>query len=473
MHLHRPMRRFMTAPLSHRILFFLLLGSTLLPFCKTSQATTDAPKPPEQYGQTEEVPFVSTLTIPISIGVDELVRSLNKKMSGALYEDYSYTDNDNDGLMLNAWKSQELTLRFSGNTLKYRVPIKLWMKKKLPLGEAEAEANIALGMKTTYRLNEDWSLSTQTEVEFHEWISKPVLKTGLGDINIEPIANVALNRSKKMLTQSIDDYITQQLSLKPFLQEAWTAIQEPVLLSEEYKMWTKTTPVSVAMTPLAADSRNIRAKVSVECYNDVTFGDKPKFRENANLPNLRYIEDAPDDFVMQFATDVPYPEAERMAKATMVGQVFESGKYKVRVEDIQLWGNNDKLVVNSKLSGSFNGNVYFMGKPRFNAAKNQIEVADLDFHVDTRNFLYKSASWMFQGTFKKKMAAAMAFPLDENIAELKKSVQASLANYEVQPGILLRGALDSVAVQGTHLTPTAIRVNLFSKGKVNVDVKGL
>ena len=176
---------------------------------------------------------------------------------------------------------------------------------------------------------------------------------------------------------------------------------------------------------------------------------------------------------MRFATDVPFAEAERLAKNMMVGQVFESGKKKVKVEDLVLWGNNDRIVVNTKLSGSFNGQIYFIGRPEFNALKNQIEVKDLDFQVDTRNFLLRSASWIFQGPIKKKMAASMTFPLEQNIASIKNSVQQALSSYPIQPGITLYGALDSVAVQDTRVTPTGIRVNLFSTGKVNVDVKGL
>ena len=157
----------------------------------------------------------------------------------------------------------------------------------------------------------------------------------------------------------------------------------------------------------------------------------------------------------------------------MIGQVFESGKKKVKVEDIQLWGNNDKVVVNSKLSGSFNGNIYFIGRPEFNPQKNQIEVKDLDFHVDTKSFLLRTASWIFQGPIKNQMKKAMTFPMEENIRELKASVQESLNAYEIQPGVVLTGTVDSVTVENTRVTPTSIRVNLYSNGRVNVNVSGL
>ncbi len=444
--------------------------------CCTTAKYTNAPLPAEQYNATADpAPVPSTLSIPVSISVDEILYSLNSRLNGkALYEDYSYDDNGHDGLMMNAWKSQDISLFFSGNTVKYRVPLKLWMKKELVFGAAaEAEAELALNFKTTFNINPDWSLNTQTEVEYHEWLSRPVLKTGVGNISVETIANLVLNRSKKTLSKTLDQYVSQQINLRPYIQEAWEAIQQPMLIDETYRMWSKTTPLSIGLTPLTTYNNALQTKIAVECLNDVSFGEKPSFRENSFLPNLTLLTEAPDDFQMRFATDVPFAEAERLAKNIMIGQVFESGKKKVKVEDLALWGNNDKVVVNTTLSGSFNGHIYFVGRPEFNPVKNQIEVKDLDFHVDTRSFLLRSASWIFQGTIKKKMAASMTFPLAQNIAEVKTAVQQTLSNYQIQPGITLYGALDSVAVQDTRVTPTGIRVNLFSTGKVNVDVKGL
>jgi len=453
----------------------LLLATTLsLPFCKSAKMT-DAPKPSETYNYVDEPPVPSSLTIPINISIFDMMSSLNARLSGkALYEDYSFTDNGNDGLMLNVWKSQDISLFLSGNTIKYRIPLKLWMKKDLLLGAAaEAEGELALSFKTTFTIKDDWSLSTTTEVEYHEWISRPILKTGLGNISVETIANLAVNRSKKTMSQTLDRIVGQQFSLRPYVQEAWNALQEPVLLDSVYQMWVKTTPTGISMTPILTWGDAIRAKIAVECLNDVSFGAKPTFRENSILPPLRYVDDAPDDFQVRVATDIPFPEAERLAKNIMIGQVFESGKNKVKVEDVQLWGNNDRVVVNSKLSGSFNGNIYFIGKPAYNAQKNAIEIKDLDFHVDTKSFLLRSASWIFQGAIKNQMKKAMEYPLGEDIRALKTSLQESLTNYVIQPGVVLNGVVDSLTVENTLVTPTSIRVMLFSKGKVNVDVKGL
>jgi Domain of unknown function (DUF4403) len=218
---------------------FVLASFFLFPFCKTAKVT-NAPKPAENYTAVEETPLVSTIAVPVNIAIDDLVRTLNTKLSEkALYEDYSYDDNGGDDLMMNAWKSQDITLYVSGNTIKYRVPVKLWIKKRLIVGEAEATGELALSFKTSFSINPDWSLTTQTEVEYHEWIQSPVLKTGLGSIGIEALSNLVLNRSKRTMAQTLDRVVSQQLSLRPAVQEVWNVLQVPTLLSDDYKMWVK------------------------------------------------------------------------------------------------------------------------------------------------------------------------------------------------------------------------------------------
>ncbi len=449
----------------------LLAMMGLFSFCK-SKKYLEIPRPEEHYSVWEESPLHSTITIPVNIHIEDLVELVNKRLSGTLYEDYSYRDNGGDDLMMKAVKSQNITMSLSGHTIKYRVPLKLWFKKHLFIADAEAEGEIALAFKTDFAINEDWSLSTQTEVEYHEWIAKPVLKTGLGDINVESIANIFLNRNKRTLSQTIDRIVSQQLSLRPYAEEAWKALQTPTLLSEQYQLWVKTTPTAIGITPLTTDWHTIKAKIAVETLNDVSFGAQPAFRSDTPLPNLKQIYDAPEDFQMRFMTNVPFPEAERLAKSIMVGQEFESGGQKVRIEDIRLWGNDDKVVAGARLSGSYEGDIYFIGRPTFNAVNNQIEIDDLDFHTNTSNVLHKSAAWLFKGTIRKKMEDSMVFPIHQNLADLKTSIQGSLNRYEIRSGVVLSGALDSLSVEDTNVTPTGLRVDLFAKGKVHIVVKG-
>lgn len=458
--------------MSKKISFLLLSLTLLFNFCKTAQKTTDAPPPAEIYTAVDSQ-VVSQLTIPVNIPVADLVKGINQKISGVLYEDYSFDDNGGDGLMLKAMKAQDISLFLSGQTLKYRVPLSIWMKKKLVVGAVDAAGDIALNFKTDFQIRPDWTIGSVTYLEYHEWLKRPTIKTGLGDIGIEGIANLAISRSQTELTKAIDKMVAEQMSLRPHVQTLWGAVQQPSLLSPEYQMWVKTTPISIAMTPLETTWKDLRARIMIECRNDVTFGEKPNFRENSRLPELRLMEKVGDDFKMLFETEVPFSEAEKIARQTMIGQVFGEGKQRVRVENIELFGAGDLVAVNTQLSGAFNGKIYFTGKPVFNTSKNQIEVANLDFHLETKNLLHRSASWILKGVLKNQMKKAMVFPLEENIVGLKKSVQETLNRYEIQPGVVLTGSLDEVRVLNTAVKKEGLAVRIFSAGRVNVDVSGL
>ena len=296
------------------------------------------------------------------------------------------------------------------------------------------------------------------------------MKTGLGKVSIESIANIFLNRYKNYLAKVIDETVASEMSLRPYMEQAWVALQEPTLLDEEYKMWVKTTPVSVGITPLETTYRSIKAKIGVECYNEVSFGEKPFFMKNADLPTLRRINEPPENFEMHFKTTIPFEEAERLTNEVMAGTSYTAGKKKVTIENIRLWGNGDNIVVDSELSGSYKGHIYFTGKPVFNPEKNQVEVINLDFHTETKNVLIKSAGWLFKGPIKKRMAAAMAYPVKEDIEYLKTSAEESLKDYSLYPGITLNGQIDEVGIERTLVQPNGIQVDLFANGKLVVNV---
>ena len=112
----------------------------------------------------------------------------------------------------------------------------------------------------------------------------------------------------------------------------------------------------------------------------------------------------------------------------MQGETFEQGKRSVTIEDIELFGQGEKLVVNTKLSGSYNGNIYMVGKPEYNQKKNSIDIKNLKFTLETRNFLLKSAGWLLRSTVKKKIQENMDFLLEYNMAEIEKQMQEQLKN---------------------------------------------
>ncbi len=437
---------------------------------RAQDVAANAPAPAEQYDALADKPLVSTINIPVNITRTELETAINKKLVDLIYEDADLAD---DGLQLRVWKIQPITMSLSGNEIRYRVPVNIWVKKDLTFTAAEVSGDLALNFRTVFNIREDWSLETWTAVESHEWLKKPKLLTSVWDIPVESLANLVLNKSKGDLTASIDRLVREQMSLRPSVQAAWDALQTPSLLSEDYKMWVKTTPISLALTPLRSEDEVIKTNIGVEAISEVTVGTQPAFRPNSTLPAFRFSNFTKDDFAVQVRTDVPFGEAEALAQKMMVGQIFTEAGRTVKVEDIKLYGQNDKLVVETKLSGAFKGKIYFTGVPAFDSTSNSILMQDFDYELDTKSFLFKSASWLFSGAIRRMMEKSLAFPMAENMASLRTTIAQTLERYEVQPGITLTGALDDLRFERTFLTKGSIRLDMSARGRLNLEVKGL
>jgi hypothetical protein len=178
-------------------------------------------------------------------------------------------------------------------------------------------------------------------------------------------------------------------------------------------------------------------------------------------------------FELLVQTDILFSEAERLAKENMVGQEFSSGKKSVTVEDLDLFGLDDKIVVKTTLSGAYNGAINLIGKPTFNPEKGEIELQDLDVEVKTKNVLHKSLGWLFKGTFKKEIQKNLNYYLDYYMTYTRETVEKDFKDYPVYPGILMNGNLDDLTIDKVFVTPEAIRVWIDLKGGLEIDIRGL
>ncbi len=452
--------------MSNRIFLLLFLFFVILSSCKTSQPT----RPQEYYQQLSTEAPLSSINIPIRIYKDELLQSINQQLGEVIYADNNMED---DGMAFQAKKREGITLNIDGQFIKYLIPLDLWIKKDVFLSTVEAEGSLALEFQTQYQILEDWTLETKTTVSNYNWIKKPVVKLGFAELPITPIANIILNQAKTQLAGAIDEEVKAAFDLKASMQNAWKEMNEPYLLSPEYQAWLRLQPQSMEMTPLTAVGNTIQSTVTVFSRPLISIGEKPKTEKPGYLPDFKQSAGVPDNFNLFLDTSIPFGEAQRISKQNMQGEVFSYGNKQVTVEDVELFGQGNKLVVNTKLKGSYNGNVYLIAQPKFNDKRNKIELADVDFDFSTQKSLLKSASWLFKGSLKKKVQENLNFYLDYNLKETEETIRKELENYPLAPGINLRGALDQLSVSHVYVAADAIRVQIGLSGNLNLEIKGI
>ena len=412
----------------------------------------------------------SVIKIPVRIDQQELQSTVNQKLGAMLYED---NDMSGDDLMIRARKKEDISISVGNTELKYRVPLDLWIKKGTFVGSVEAEGQLILDFSTTYRIEKDWNLTTSTAIAGYEWTKRPVLKLGIVDLPVKFIADQVLNKTRGIITKAIDEQVKNQLDLKKQINAAWQKLHEPILLSEEYRTWIIFNPESISMSPLKMDKDTIESTIVFKSNPIVNLGAKPAKLPFQPLPDFEYKEEKGDGFSLFLSADVPLTEAHALAKTHLVGESFSYGSQSVRIDDIELYGSGKNLVVNLLLSGSYRGNIYVIGEPKYNKRKNEIEFDDLDFEFSSKRFLMKTMSWLFKSNLKNRLQHEMNFQLGQNVEMVRMMIEEQLQSMLITDGVTLKGALDQIHISRVKIIPDALKVEIELNGNLLVDVKGI
>ncbi|MEZ4934239.1 MAG: DUF4403 family protein [Saprospiraceae bacterium] len=261
------------------------------------------------------------------------------------------------------------------------------------------------------------------------------------------------------------------IDLKGEINEAWKKMQNPILVSEEHKTWLLMSPDSVRLTPLATIGNIIESTVIITAKPRLFMGQKPESQSNAALPNFQFTDNPRNqDFSIFLGSEIPFEEAERITHENIVGETYNYGKRKVKVENISLYGQGNKLVVKTNLSGSYEGDVYLTGKPEYNDRKNEIVMKEVDFDFSSKKTLMKTASWLFKGSLKKTIQDNLNFHLNENLEAAQKAIEFELENFDLGPGIKMVGNLNEINVSHVYISTTGINVKVGLSGKLHIEV---
>ncbi len=444
----------------------LLLLALLLSSCKATKPV----RPMEEYEELYREP-ISVINIPINVPVNDLETVLNKQLSGILYEDNNLRDGDK--MMVRAVKQDDIRLGLDSQAITYRIPLDLWIKYDLGISTVEATGQIALDFKTGFGVNPDWSIFTVTSLEGHDWNQKPRVKMGFVDLPVGFIADLVLRNSTRQISRAIDDLVREQFDLRKTVEEAWQEMFKPALVSEAYSTWLTVNPQFIGMSPVSTDNGRIATTIYVEGKPSVKIGERPDPKYVQPLPPLRISPVDAGDFTLHINAEIAYDEAERLAKEQLVGEAFSYGRRSVTIEDLEFFGKGANIVVNTTLSGTYNGSIYLIGRPVYNPRKNTIDIEDLEYTLDTRNYLFRSAGWLMKSTIKNKIADNLNFLLDYNLKDMQQQFQEQLQEYELATGVVLNGNLGAIDLRNAYLTVDGMVVDLVLKGNVNVRVKGL
>ena len=97
----------------------------------------------------------------------------------------------------------------------------------------------------------------------------------------------------------------------------------------------------------------------------------------------------------------------------------------------------------------------------------------MDYVLNTKGILTKTANWLLQGTILKKIQENCRYSIKDNLAEGKKNMLPYLSNYSPMKGVFVNGTMDDFEFEKVELTNDAIIAFINATGKMNVKIDGM
>lgn len=454
----------------------LILISIVLLTNESCKTKVQVVKPDESYQPKSSYDKkVSVINIPIEIPVAEIERQTNKYLTGVLYEDKSFTDNGGDNLKCIVKKFAPIKIWAKDNKVTIKLPLDLAGSYTQLGAVVDFKGTLNVNYTSAITLEHNWKLKTVTKSNGYEWIKSPKIDLLLFDLPVTWIVDAIINGQNDYINKTIDDAIKEYVDLKELSKPAFIALAEPINVSETYKTWFKVTPIEALFTQLNAVDNTIKISFGMKAYTETFIGPKPPIDDLAKGVPMKVVSQLAEDFSLGVVAVMPHTIISEILTKEFVtsGYEYREGKRYVKFTKMNIYGQNNKMIIEVGMDGSVKGTVYLVGTPYYDPNSQSIRMKDIDFEVDSKQKILKAASWLAHGKLIKTLQDNMVFAIGAELDLAKKDAQTYLTNYQPVKGVTINGKLDKLETSDIYLIEDAIVTLINVKGRFNVKLDGL
>jgi hypothetical protein len=333
-------------------------------------------------------------------------------------------------------------------------------------GFDEPERRVDIGFKSRFSLKPNYLL--QTVITRSEPIPRDKCEVCFWGLDVtKDVVNgltAELEASRKAMQDSFGLF-----NLRPYLQQAWN------MLNQTYTIpgigYFSLHPKSLRMQNINAKNDMLNINIGISAIPVVTF--QKEVTKTSSVPDLTPTA-TPGGFSVFLEAALQYDSLSRVVNGYMAGKRFDLSEglfaKHIIVKEVTVASNNQgRMLIKVDFTGSFNGTAFFTGNPVYTAATKTIEVQDLDYDLQTKNVLLKTAKWLFAGKIEDELKKGTAINLTSYFETAQSSLNAYL-NKEWTKGIKGSGSVKELKVISVEPLPQHILIKTSCTGALSVQV---
>lgn len=458
-------------------LLFVFLIIFLISSCSTSNKIAALKPEPDNASPLIYESAPSFINLPISVKLKDVENQTNVLLNGLIYEDNNIED---DNIEMKIWKLAPISITNEAGKIKTVLPLKAIIKYRIgtkTLGvelynTKELNLNGVITLVSDAALT-NWKLNTKTELKSLEWNESPTMVVFGKNVPVTYLINPSIKIFRSKIEKKIDDAIEKSMDFKPNVLMALEKICSPFQMSEAYQSWLQVVPIEIYSTNAKLKNDSFLMEMGMKCTMETLIGNKPESKFDATKIVLKPVTRIPNQISANIAAVSTFAEASKIMTKNFAGQEFSSGSKKVIVQKVDIWHKEGKMVIALDVLGSVNGTLYLTGFPQYNEQTKELFFDKMDYALDTKSKLMRTANWLAQGLVLRKIQESCRYSIVPNLEEGKQNMATYLKNYSPMPGVFVNGKMEDIQFQKIQLTNKAIVAFIKVNGTVSVAVDGL
>jgi hypothetical protein len=336
-------------------------------------------------------------------------------------------------------------------------------------GFTEGERKVAVNFTSTFSFQPNHQVNVKVTRKEPQPITKCTVCFWGQDVTTQVMNGLKeeLDAAKKAIEDSF-----RIVNTRPYMQAAWNKLNE--LYTIPGLGYLKLNPKQMHMENISAKDDLLNINIGITASPTINF-EKPAITPSL-VPNLTSAG-GKSGFNIFLDAALNYDSLSHVVNGYLQGKRFDFKETifnrHVIVDSCRVGGNAEgDLLVDVNFSGSHNGSVSFKGKPFYNEQTKSIEVADLDYDLVTKDFLLKTARWLFNKKIISELKKYTTFNMNSYYDTASQALDTWI-NKEWMKGIKSTGKVNELKITNVKALPQYLYIQTNCAGNLGLRIDEL
>lgn len=382
---------------------------------------------------------LSHFYLPVVIELKKIENVINQKIPQLIFVDSTYSDHDNDNVKVLIERNGLVDLMINDDFLEWSFPLRVHVDLQYNKGifrekmvEQSVDFEMILHFNSSYSIESDWGLVTETALREIEWVKKPKLDIGLIKIGLTKRVERILESREPELLSLIDNLVAKNVNFEPTISKIWNGIQKPIAIKNKVTtLYLKAEPTNVEITGFEPKRTRLVIHLLLNGYFTTQL-DTANWTKNDSVPNFVYNEKAQRKTELSIISEFTLMELNQIVKQNLLyRQITIKGIYAIEIKDVELFEKHGRLGLKLSVSGDAKGYIVMLGVPYYSPTKEAIAIDKFDFAIETNDALLQVAKWIYDDDFKALVQSNLVFPVSEQMSNIPDLIVAGIERQKI------------------------------------------